>query len=140
MASLDRLEMSGKSFAVYRMLFPSMPSSRLVNNPSVPLPPHRSVCLGASTLYLCGGDYPNGRPSSEVWKYEQKLDTWIQLSDMLTPRSELGLALIDGYLYACGGWNGEVRLNSIERYSIAENKWTNVGVSGCVCEHENDRS
>ena len=47
---------------------------------------------------------------------------------MLTPRSELGLALIDGYLYACGGWNGEVRLNSIERYSITENKWTLVRV------------
>lgn len=67
-----------------------------------------------------------GRTSSEVWKYEQKLDTWIQLSDMLTPRSELGLALIDGYLYACGGTNGEIRLNTIERYSIADNKWTLV--------------
>ena len=67
-----------------------------------------------------------GRPSSEVWRYEQKLDTWTQLSDMLTPRSELGLALIDGYLYAVGGWNGESRLNTIERYSITENKWTKV--------------
>jgi len=69
-----------------------------------------------------------GRPSSEVWKYEQKLDTWVQLPDMLTPRSELGLALIDGYIYACGGSNGEARLNSIERYSINDNKWTLVCV------------
>lgn len=45
---------------------------------------------------------------------------------MLTPRSELGLALIDGYLYAVGGTNGEIRLNTIERYSIADNKWTLV--------------
>lgn len=71
----------------------------------------------------------SGRPSSEVWKYEQKLDTWIQLADMLTARSELGLALIDGYLYACGGSNGEVRLNTIERYSITENKWATVSLS-----------
>jgi hypothetical protein len=85
------------------------------------------VCIGAKIecertkkmIYL-------GRPSSEVWKYDQKLDTWLQLSDMLTPRSELGLALIDGYIYACGGSNGDVRLNSIERYSIADNKWTSV--------------
>ncbi len=67
-----------------------------------------------------------GRPSSQLWKYEQKLDTWVQLPDMLTPRSELGLALIDGYIYACGGSNGEARLNSIERYSINDNKWTVV--------------
>jgi len=45
---------------------------------------------------------------------------------MLTPRSELGLALIDGYIYAVGGSNGETRLNSIERYSINENKWSLV--------------
>ncbi|CAF1499619.1 unnamed protein product [Rotaria magnacalcarata] len=99
---------------------------------------HAIVSSGASTLYLCGGDFPNGRPSSEVWKYEQKLDTWIQLSDMLTPRSELGLALIDGYIYACGGTNGEVRLNTIERYSIADNKWTlvasmQIGMTSPAC-------
>lgn len=45
---------------------------------------------------------------------------------MSTARSELGLALIDGFIYAVGGWNGETRLNTIERYSIAENKWTKV--------------
>ena len=45
---------------------------------------------------------------------------------MSTARSELGLALIDGCIYAVGGWNGETRLNTIERYSIAENKWTKV--------------
>ncbi|CAF1684697.1 unnamed protein product, partial [Adineta ricciae] len=85
------------------------------------------IVVGASLLYLCGGDFPNGRPSSEVWKYDRKLDGWHQLSDMLTPRSELGLVLIDGYIYACGGSNGDVRLNTIERYSIAENKWTSIG-------------
>jgi hypothetical protein len=50
---------------------------------------------------------------------------------MLSARSELGLALIDGYLYACGGTNGDVRLNTIERYSIADNKWTLVCHAYC---------
>lgn len=67
-----------------------------------------------------------GQPSNQVWKYEQKFDRWSHLRDMLTPRSELGLALIDGYIYACGGTDGEARLNSIERYSISENKWSLV--------------
>lgn len=51
---------------------------------------------------------------------------------MSMPRSELGLALIDGFIYAVGGWNGETRLNTIERYSIAENKWTKVKTMRCL--------
>lgn len=73
--------------------------------------------------------YEIGRPSSDVWRYEQKLDSWSKLPSMLTARSELGLALIDGYIYACGGSNGEARLNSIERYSISENKWSFVCIA-----------
>ncbi|CAF1104954.1 unnamed protein product [Didymodactylos carnosus] len=85
---------------------------------------HSVCCSGGTQLYLAGGDWPDGHPSSEVWKYEQKLDTWIRLQDMLTSRSELGLALIDNYLYAVGGWDGSNRLNSIERYCIESNCWT----------------
>ena len=35
---------------------------------------------------------------------------------MNVPRSELGLALLDGSIYAVGGWEGSHRLDSVERY------------------------
>ena len=42
---------------------------------------------------------------------------------MLVPRSELGLAMLYGYVYAVGGWEGQCRLDSIERYDTNDNSW-----------------
>ena len=45
---------------------------------------------------------------------------------MNVPRSELGLAMLDGYVYAVGGWEGTSRLDSIERFSSISNSWSFV--------------
>lgn len=37
-----------------------------------------------------------------------------------------GLAALDGYIYAVGGWEGSYRLESIERYDPNTNSWTFV--------------
>lgn len=42
---------------------------------------------------------------------------------MLSPRSELGLAMLDGCVYAVGGWEGSFRLDSVERYDSTTNVW-----------------
>ena len=34
--------------------------------------------------------------------------------------------MLDGYVYAIGGWEGTVRLDSIERYNPVSNTWTFV--------------
>ena len=38
----------------------------------------------------------------------------------------LGLAMLDGYVYAVGGWEGTSRLDSVERYNPDTNSWTSV--------------
>jgi hypothetical protein len=38
-------------------------------------------------------------------------------------RSELGLVMLDGYVYAVGGWDGRSRLDSVERYDPGTNTW-----------------
>ena len=38
----------------------------------------------------------------------------------------LGLAMLDGCVYAVGGWEGTARLDSIERYHRHSNAWTFV--------------
>jgi uncharacterized protein HemY len=34
--------------------------------------------------------------------------------------------MLDGFLYAIGGWDGTVRLDSVEFYNIETNIWTMV--------------
>jgi hypothetical protein len=41
----------------------------------------------------------------------------------LMTRSELGLVMLDGYVYAVGGWDGRSRLDSVERYDPGTNTW-----------------
>ena len=38
----------------------------------------------------------------------------------------LGLAMLDGYVYAVGGWEGSSRLDSVERYDPDTNSWASV--------------
>ena len=37
-----------------------------------------------------------------------------------------GLAILDGFIYAVGGWNGTSRLNSVECYNSRTNSWSDV--------------
>ena len=57
-----------------------------------------------------------------------------------------GLALLDGYIYAVGGWEGTSRLDTVERYEIDSNTWTLVAsmrmavTSPAVVAHEGKHS
>ena len=55
---------------------------------------------------------------------------------------KIGLAMLDGYVYAVGGWEGSSRLDSVERYDPDTNVWTPVAslkmavTSPAVVPHE----
>ena len=38
----------------------------------------------------------------------------------------VGLALLDGFVYAVGGWEGTSRLDSVERYNPETNTWSSI--------------
>ncbi len=38
----------------------------------------------------------------------------------------VGMATLDGYLYVVGGYDGQSRIDTVERYSPVYNKWTFV--------------
>lgn len=70
---------------------------------------HGLVASGKNTLYLAGGEFPDGGPSHCVWRYDPVLDYWQEVDTMRYARSKLGLAMLDGFLYAVGGWEGTHR-------------------------------
>lgn len=51
---------------------------------------HGLVASGKNTLYLAGGEFPDGSASRSVWRYDPVLDVWQEMAPMLLPRSELG--------------------------------------------------
>ncbi|CAG0879520.1 unnamed protein product, partial [Darwinula stevensoni] len=85
---------------------------------------HGMVVSGSNILYLAGGESPDGRASAGMWKYDPVFDGWMQLADMNVPRSELGLVMVDGMVYAVGGWEGSTRLETAECYDPATNTWS----------------
>ncbi|XP_075225417.1 kelch-like protein 24 isoform X2 [Lycorma delicatula] len=87
---------------------------------------HGLVASGKNTLYLAGGEFPDGSASRTVWRYDPVLDFWQEMASMIVPRSELGLAMLDGCVYAVGGWDGAYRLESVERYDPSTNSWSMI--------------
>lgn len=46
-----------------------------------------------STLYLAGGEFPDGSASREMWRYDPCFDSWMEMAPMNVARSELGRAV-----------------------------------------------
>lgn len=103
---------------------------------------HGLVVSGQNKMYMAGGEYPDGSASRAFWRYDPVLDVWQEMAAMQTPRSELGLAMLDGYVYAVGGWEGSSRLDSVERYDPESNIWSPLAslkmavTSPAVVSHE----
>ncbi|XP_030264490.1 kelch-like protein 20 [Sparus aurata] len=81
------------------------------------------LVVSDSTLYLAGGEFPDGSASREMWRYDPCFDSWIEMAPMNVARSELGLVMLDGFVYAVGGWEGRSRLDSVECYNPHTNSW-----------------
>ncbi|XP_034241117.1 kelch-like ECH-associated protein 1B isoform X5 [Thrips palmi] len=78
-------------------------------------------------FYAVGGR--NNAPGSSydsdwVDRYHPVLDQWRPCSPMTTPRNRVGVAVMDGYLYAVGGSSGSDYHDSVERYDPDEDRWT----------------
>lgn len=97
-----------------------------------PMPTHRQH-LGAGAvagrLYAIGGiPFASplsgaGAPTALVQAYDPGTDSWTARSPMLTPRTSLGVGVLNGIVYAVGGWNGEP-VAAVEAYDPATDTWT----------------
>lgn len=70
-------------------------------------------------IYIVGGCTHNSRHRQDVLSYNPVTREWNYLAPMITPRSQMGITILDGYMYVVGGTskNQEV-LTSVERYSF----------------------
>lgn len=51
---------------------------------------------------------------------------WERCQPMRTARSRVGVAVVNGLLYAIGGYDGQSRLSTVEVYNPETDSWTQV--------------
>ncbi|XP_017785820.1 PREDICTED: kelch-like ECH-associated protein 1 isoform X2 [Nicrophorus vespilloides] len=94
--------------------------------------------LGAAflrgTFYAVGGrnNTPgNSYDSDWVDKYNPLRDQWRPCSPMSVPRNRVGVAVMDGLLYAVGGSEGSKYHSSVEYYEPESDRWTTIKPMHC---------
>lgn len=85
---------------------------------------HSSVVSEDMHLYIAGGYNKERIIVNNVMRYERYLDRWIKVAQLNVPRAKFGMAALDGYIYAIGGYDGTSRLASVEKYCPQTNRWT----------------
>ena len=87
-----------------------------------------NVQLYILSLFCVSFVATTGEPKKMLWKFDSKTKWWKRLANMEVPRTEFSLVHLDGDVYAVGGeTDGRPSVvSSVERYSIAEDKWTLV--------------
>lgn len=53
-------------------------------------------------------------------------NVWERCQPMRTARSRVGVAVVNGLLYAIGGYDGQSRLSTVEVYNPETDGWTQV--------------
>ncbi|XP_023208693.1 kelch-like ECH-associated protein 1 [Xiphophorus maculatus] len=89
--------------------------------------------LGACTLfgliYAVGGrnlSLQTNSDSSALCCYNPMTNQWSQRASLNIPRNRVGVAVVDGCIYAVGGSEGSVHHNTVERWDPECNRWSFV--------------
>ncbi|KAF0886205.1 GDPD5 protein, partial [Crocuta crocuta] len=78
-----------------------------------------AACALRNDVYVSGG-HINSR---DVWMFSSPLHTWIKVASLLKGRWRHKMAVMQGQLFAVGGFDGLRRLHSVERYDPFSNTW-----------------
>lgn len=70
-------------------------------------------------------------------RYDTDEDRWESRANMLTPRVDHAMLVVNGSLYVCGGWyedldtGNRVLVDTIDRYDVHNDTWHTVNT--CTC-------
>ncbi|XP_030881867.1 kelch-like protein 33 isoform X3 [Leptonychotes weddellii] len=96
--------------------------------PALPAPGrfrHGAASPAGSQLYVCGGQdfYGHANTLASTLRWDPGQEDWEEMAPLCQARSFFPLLALDGLLYALGGRNGDVALNSVEAYNPELNVW-----------------
>uniref|UniRef100_A0A3P8Q424 BTB domain-containing protein n=1 Tax=Astatotilapia calliptera TaxID=8154 RepID=A0A3P8Q424_ASTCA len=104
--------------------FHLMPERR----PHLPTFKTRQRCCTSITglIYAVGGLNSSGDSLNVVEVFDPIGNFWERCQPMRTARSRVGVAVVNGLLYAIGGYDGQSRLSTVEVYNPETDNWTRV--------------
>lgn len=94
----------------------------------LPKPLHHAVAVVANQrLFVLGGFAPSltsvWNPVNSVFEYLPSENRWRERRPMLTARGALAAAVLDGKIFAIGGYDGRRSLPVVEVYDLATDTW-----------------
>ncbi|XP_072044831.1 kelch-like protein 32 isoform X2 [Amphiura filiformis] len=95
---------------------PSLPESRF----------HHGAIVFNDKLYVIGGNDWENSAKDTTYVLDPGAESWLTKRPMNIPRVGVGLAVIDGHIYAVGGTNMMARQRSAERYDPVTDQWTSI--------------
>ncbi len=87
---------------------------------------HPGATSDGKYFYVIGGNGIRISSRNETHRYDPMNNTWERLTNMPTKRCALGVAYLNGKIYAAGGADNKVPLAVFEEYDIATNNWTRL--------------
>uniref|UniRef100_A0A8D0GZL9 Kelch like family member 18 n=1 Tax=Sphenodon punctatus TaxID=8508 RepID=A0A8D0GZL9_SPHPU len=86
----------------------------------------------AGLIYAVGGlnsaaHFYAGDSLNVVEVFDPIANHWEKCQPMTTARSRVGVAVVNGLLYAIGGYDGQLRLSTVEVYNPEADSWSKVG-------------
>lgn len=105
----------------------------LIENNAIPAIDSHSACLLEKKIYLFGGN-SNDKRLNDVFIYDIENCSSLNLTESLDekplPRNEHSGVIVDNSMYVYGGMgDNENYLNDLWKYSISENKWTQMDLN-----------
>ncbi|XP_041103572.1 kelch-like protein 18 isoform X3 [Polyodon spathula] len=80
----------------------------------------------AGLIYAVGGLNSAGDSLNVVEMFDPVANRWERCQPMTTTRSRVGVAVVNGLLYAIGGYDGQSRLSTVEVFNPETETWTRV--------------
>ncbi|XP_064626753.1 kelch-like protein 2 [Lineus longissimus] len=75
-------------------------------------------------LLVIGGQAPKAIRSVEC--YDFKEEKWYQVAEMPSRRCRCGVAVLNGLVYAVGGFNGSLRVRTVDVYDPSKDTWSSI--------------
>ncbi|XP_019730538.1 kelch-like protein 18 isoform X2 [Hippocampus comes] len=100
----------------------------LERRPHLPAFKTRQRCCTSimALIYAVGGLNSSGDSLNVVEVFDPMGNFWERCQPMRTARSRVGVAVVNGLLYAIGGYDGQSRLSTVEVYNPETDAWTRV--------------